>query len=278
MIKNDQKFTWGVDAVLFCGLIGAFFMDETGLPFHQWLGIAVGILSNYHLLSHWRWVKSAAGKLFEKAGRKPRLYFVVDTLMAAGLMTIVTTGVAMSTWLNLPLTNYPLWKTVHIAASIVTSLVTLLKISLHWKWIIKTAQRLRLPPIISQPRMAEARIPVGINENVGRREFLKMMGIVSAATLLASVKAFEGLEGKAADAGQNTSEIITAEAPSGSTITSVTNSEMVSQPSGAYATVVESESSLSCTSLCREGCSFPGRCHRYIDSNGNGRCDNGECA
>jgi hypothetical protein len=32
-----------------------------------------------------------------------------------------------------------------------------------------------------------------------------------------------------------------------------------------------------CSVRCRRGCSFPGHCRRYIDSNGNGKCDLGEC-
>jgi hypothetical protein len=28
---------------------------------------------------------------------------------------------------------------------------------------------------------------------------------------------------------------------------------------------------------CNRGCSFPGQCHRYVDSNANNLCDNGEC-
>jgi hypothetical protein len=32
-----------------------------------------------------------------------------------------------------------------------------------------------------------------------------------------------------------------------------------------------------CVVRCERGCSYPGHCRRYTDSNQNGRCDLGEC-
>jgi hypothetical protein len=219
-------------------------------------------------------------------------------VMVIGITTIVATGIAMSTWLDLTLANYIVWKTVHITASIVTLSVTLLKIGLHWKWIVKNAQRFSFRPVISQPQLAVARIPVAINDNVGRREFLKMMGVVGAATLLVSVKAFKGLEDQGvavsqtqvalsepiqksttqSEITQSQSESTTSEASSSSTAVSEINAETVTRQSENYAAVIESQSSASCVSPCARGCLYPGHCHQYMDSNGNGRCDNGECA
>ncbi len=289
MINNKQQTNWTIDAMLFGGLICAFFMDETGLPFHQWLGIAVGILSNYHLLTHWNWVKSVARQFFGKTAGKARMYIVMDSAMAIGFLTIVSTGLAMSTWLDLQLTNYLVWKTVHITASVFTLLATMIKISLHWKWIVKTARRLSFSPSVSSPQLAEARIPVTSQVMVGRRDFLKMMGVVGAAAIWASVKAFDELESQAtvdsqnqttqSEVAQSQSVSTTANQSTNSTAVSETSSNTVAQQSDTYVTnVVESGSSVSCASQCRDNCSFPGRCHKYIDSNGNGRCDNSECA
>lgn len=294
MKKNNQKSFWIIDAVLFGGLICAFFMDETGLPFHQWLGIAVGALANYHLISHWRWVKATAGKFFTKTAGRSRMCLVIDTLMAVGLMTIVTTGVIMSTWLNLNLANYTVWKTVHIISSVTTLLVTLIKIGLHWKWIVKTAHRFSFKPATVYPQLAVARIPAATNDGVGRREFLKMMGVIGVATALASFKAISELEGQAdvasaSQADQSASvksDSVQTETPNVTTPqsqpTSMTAEEVepvtVLQQSNTDATnLTISESTMSCIPQCREKCSYPGRCRKYTDSNGNGLCDNGEC-
>ena len=36
-------------------------------------------------------------------------------------------------------------------------------------------------------------------------------------------------------------------------------------------------SSTACTIRCNKGCSYPGHCRRYVDTNRNNRCDLGEC-
>jgi hypothetical protein len=43
-------------------------------------------------------------------------------------------------------------------------------------------------------------------------------------------------------------------------------------------TVTETQTAVAaCTIRCPRGCSFPGHCRRYVDQNGNGKCDLGEC-
>jgi FtsZ-interacting cell division protein ZipA len=37
------------------------------------------------------------------------------------------------------------------------------------------------------------------------------------------------------------------------------------------------DAAVACTVRCNKGCSFPGRCRRYRDTNNNDRCDLGEC-
>ena len=57
---------WLIDAVLFTGLIAAFFLDLTGLELHQWIGISGGALALYHLLAHWQWVGAVTERLLRQ--------------------------------------------------------------------------------------------------------------------------------------------------------------------------------------------------------------------
>lgn len=306
MSKNNQKSYWIVDAVLFTGLICAFFMDETGLPFHQWLGIAVGVLSNYHLLTHWRWVKATSKKFFSNTNTRSRVCLVIDALLGIGMTTVVATGLVISTWLNLNLANYLVWKTGHIVSSVITLLVTLIKIGIHWKWIVKTAQRFSNKSTTISPQLAGACSPVTTGSPVGRREFIKMMGVVSLATVLASLKAFDELEGhtkvastneisqsaslKSDSAPTENSYAETAtrqptseahEEPTMSQPTSTVSEEVVMETatpeSSSITASANNENPYTCQPQCPKSCSYPGNCRRYTDSNGNGRCDFGEC-
>ena len=52
-------------------------------------------------------------------------------------------------------------------------------------------------------------------------------------------------------------------------------------PATTQAPAVTASSSSSTASTCRvrcnKRCSYPGHCRKYVDSNGNGKCDLGEC-
>jgi len=290
MNGKSQKAYWLIDAVLFAGLICAFFMDETGLPFHQWLGVTVGVLSNYHLITHWRWVKATASNFITKKTVRPRVYFILDALMAVGMTTTVATGLVISTWLSINLTNSAEWKAIHIILSVITLMVTLVKIGLHWKWIVKTARRFSAQPVFAAPQLATVRIPARVNSSVSRRDFLKMMGVVGTATVLASIKAIDELQGQAVTASSNPVDSSASVKSDSAQTESVTSLNIQSESAAVQPTptlkqadtyvtnLAGGQSTISCTQPCPDKCAYPGRCRRYTDINSNGLCDNGECA
>jgi hypothetical protein len=255
---KKQKTNWLIDAALFAGLLSCFWLDLTGVEFHQWLGIIVGAGALVHLLLHWDWVEAVTGRFFSRTSRQARTYYVIDAALLLGFWLILVSGLLISTWFNFSLGNISLWNNVHIAISIATLLLLTLKIGLHWRWIASVAQRYIFPPAAPQIKVPAETIlkaqPAVVAVNTGRRDFLKLMGLVSAAALLS-------IAGIAQDA-------LAGEASTQETSTSLSSQE----------SLLQSSSSGSCVIRCNKSCSYPGRCQRYVDTNGNGRCDNGECA
>lgn len=253
---------WITDAILFVGFLISFLLDLTGLPLHQWLGIAVGALAMYHLLLHWAWVKSVALRFFTRTSGQAKVYLLVDAGVMLGFLLILVTGLVISTWLELPLDNYPAWKNLHVAVAIATLLWVVLKIALHWRWVVTVAHRHVFVARTGNVRPAQ---PAPDKSAMGRREFLKLMGIVGAAAVLAIGTALDGLS--TAPAKQITAEGADAE--------SLIQGSAQSSPTPGSST--DSAASSPCVVRCSRGCSYPGRCRRYTDANGNGRCDMGEC-
>ena len=106
--------------------------------------------------------------------------------------------------------------------------------------------------------------PVKVSSgHMGRREFLQVMGVVGAVSFLALANASKGL----AETDATTEAATTEEVATQTTSNPVTLSNQSSSSSNG-----------SCTVRCRKACSYPGHCHRYVDSNDNGRCDLGECS
>jgi hypothetical protein len=255
MNTNKQLSKWIVDAGLLIGFLVAFFLDLTGVSIHQWLGIALAGLAGYHLITHWNWVKAVTAKFLGQTSGQARLYYLIDASLLLGFGAITVTGVVISTWLNLALGNYEIWKNVHIFASVATLLVTVAKIGLHWRWIVNVARQAlqgsKVPTISLNPRQP---VPAGIT----RRHFLSLMGVVSLASWAAIQNVVSEETGvKAAALPEST-----------------TNTTAVQTVAQAASTT----SSITCSIRCNKRCSYPGNCRRYVDSNNNKKCDLGECA
>jgi hypothetical protein len=264
-MSNKPITHWITGAALFGGFLLSLWLELTGLALHQWLGVAVGALAVYHLAAHRRWIAAVSRRFFGRTSRQARTFYVVDAGLAAGFAAIVVTGLAISTWFDLALASYTTWLTVHIVASLATLALVVLKIGLHWRWIVTTARKHLLPA----PTVRGAAQPVAVTALNGRRDFLRLMGGVGAVALLGGLHALGSLtereaEASAAAASQTTS--------AGSQASGAGSTRAARSSSAASAA-----SSAACTVQCNRRCSYPGHCRRYTDSNDNGRCDLGEC-
>jgi hypothetical protein len=251
-----------MDVVLFGGFILAFLLDLTGVELHQWIGVAGGLLAVYHLLQHREWVDAVGERFFGRTSGRARLYFVLDTLLFAGFALMVFTGLLISTWLNLALSSQTAWLVVHILVSVGTLLILLLKLGLHWRWIVKAAgEALGRPAECTpaQPGLQPAPVRVVAGRRYSRREFLQMMGVVGAASALALLHA-----------GSSLAALQQAEPAESATTASTSQADGAGSSTWAL-------SGSACQVQCDRGCAFPGRCRRYVDANDNQLCDLGEC-
>ncbi|MCJ7735530.1 MAG: DUF4405 domain-containing protein [Anaerolineales bacterium] len=233
----------------------AFFLDWTGLLWHEWLGVAVGLIAFYHLLIHWKWVNTITKRFFSRTSKQSRLCYLLDWSLLLSFLVIGITGLMISTWFNLELAEYIFWKDIHVYSSIASLVIILLKIAAHWRWIVNTAAK--YIGLWRKPALSPRAVPVQSGSNPGslnRREFLQLMGVASLASLISASNLIEF--------GEETSrEIIYAQ----TSISEVPASGLISP------------NTQSCTVICDRGCVYPGQCRRYVDLNRNGICDLTEC-
>lgn len=281
MQTRKQMWNWITDAILMAGFLVAFFLDLTGLALHQWLGAALGLLAGYHLLSHWGWVKSVAGRFLGRTSRQARRYFLLDAGLMLGFGLILVTGLVISSWFSLALENYAAWSDIHVIVSIVTLLIVVVKIGLHWRWIVKTAQRIFAP---APPAVASLPLqPVRASAAMDRRSFLALMGAVGVATVVAISHVLDDEKSVLAEsvASSPISDKASRAINTGSAAPSASATPVLGATSQATKTdsaaAQASVSSRACVVRCNKGCAYPGRCRRYVDTNGNKRCDLGEC-
>ena len=183
MNTSRSKTNWILDAVLFFVFIASFQLDQTGLAVHQWLGTAVAAIGGLHLWRHRDWVISVTRRLLGSTSLQARLYYWIDAALFAGLGFVAISGLVISTWFSLSLSNYNLWRSLHITISVMTLPVLVLKIGLHWRWIIQVGQK----HIFRRNRLADRpTVAVAQPAHMSRREFLKLMGLVGTAATVAA--------------------------------------------------------------------------------------------
>lgn len=264
-MNTKQKTNWWIDSSLFAGFITTFFLNLTGVAAHQWIGIFSSALAAYHLFVHLDWVGAVSKRFFRKTSGQARIYYVLDVFLLLGFTLIGVTGLVISTWLNLSLSNFTIWLNIHITISIATLVTLLLKLAFHWRWIVHSTRKIWAKPVIAPSKNVVVRPVKASSGGMGRREFLHVMGVVGAASFLALVNASKSLTESVATP-EYTTIAEDAATPAGSTSTVNTSNHSSSTSSDS-----------SCTVRCHKACSYPGHCHRYVDTNNNGRCDFGEC-
>jgi hypothetical protein len=288
---------WLLDSLLLALLLTLFYLDFTGIDLHQWLGLALGGFSLVHFLLHRKWVLAVVNNTHRPAAKKVNLFFGLDLAIFLGLSLTLFTGLVISTWFNLVLQNLDAWVNVHISFSIVTLLLAVLKIGLHSQWILKTFQRTVRPGAYktSSPVLrSTSTVAAQGRKGVSRRQFLVMMGTVSLASALAiynslnhnrvgQAEASTGQEGTNPETPEPivSSTVVSTEPQVTVTSTATGTMSPSATPTSIVADLSDPSSgsgvSGSCMVRCNHGCSYPGRCRRYVDTNSNQKCDLGEC-
>jgi hypothetical protein len=285
---NKQQRNWIIGAVMFGGFLATFFLDLTGLSLHQWLGMGVGALAAYHLLTHWDWVKSVSRRMLGPVFRQAQAYYLVDAGLFGGLALILITGLAMSSWLNLSLPYYDVWRVAHVTVSIATLLAVVAKLAMHWRWILHTARGIFSP---AQPAAAPLAARRGVAASgrvapaasaasparISRRGFLALSGVLGAAAFIAIRQTLNSAEASTeTSAASQQASLSSGSASSGSSGScSVQCGKHCSYPGGCRRYTDANGDNYSVQ--CGKHCSYPGGCRRYTDANGDNYCDLGQC-
>lgn len=288
-MKNKQELKWFLDLIILSGFLVSFFLDVTGVILHQWLGVILFFLSLIHMITHKEWLNKVVGNLLLKIAPRAKVYLAIDFLLLAGLTMIVITGLIISTWFNLILSNYDAWLTVHIYTSMITLLFAVLKIGLHWRWIVLNTRKIfnssqHTVVLDSSPSQVKA---------ISRRQFLATMGVVGLGSAIALSSALSKIKLVQSAALSENLEKQAIQQPTATEVQATTTQEQVEatqttaastatpvpQVTTTATTQPTAQTALVCSQTCRKGrhCAYPGQCHDYRDSNSNGLCDLGEC-
>ncbi len=292
---------------LLVSFILSYFLDLTGIELHQYLGIAAAGILAVHIITHWKWIMNVSKRLFKKMSGRVRIYYLLDGTLFLAIFLITITGVLISTWLDVFLSNYMLLRSIHIISSIAGLLLLVVKMGMHWKFFTKALNLFRFPirkpPVTTTTHTASVTTRRDALKTIGFIYAVGVFGLFKAASALAIPKAAPlpdpEIETIEADEVVPTSTPMTTEEPipqlaqandgkkrgkrRGSTSEeNLVQSTPVQQQQPTPEVIVREQADNiqpvdKCVVRCDKGCSFPGLCRRYIDENQNQLCDLGEC-
>lgn len=243
---QTTKRNWLLDAAIYTAFLASFWLILTGIGVHQWLGAITALAIGLHLFLHWNWVKSVSSRFFGRTSKQARVYYLVDILLLTGFSLILISGLVISTWFSLSLSQPAFWINIHSLVSIFSLLILLIKIGFHWRWININACKI-LQIRVPQPSSGLNPNSADLRAQQERRAFLKLMGVTSAAAFL-SVAGILIPEPLSTRGDHSTNQASTS-----------------------------TNSTTTCSFRCDRTCSFPGRCRKYVDKDDNTLCDLGEC-
>ncbi|MCB8976763.1 MAG: DUF4405 domain-containing protein [Ardenticatenaceae bacterium] len=187
---------------------------------------------------------------------KTQMNYWVDLLIAFAFIFSATSGIIFlfpisgSTVLGI---SYSVWDQVHTWGSLLMVTGVLAHLVLHWKWIVAMTKK----NFFSPAKSARPVPAVASGALVSRRRFLQAAGL-GAVAVGAGAVGYKALFSKE-----------TAVATTTETDDTVVESESTSIP----LTVISTQST---STACPKGETYdpyPGKCHHYTDSNGDGYCD-----
>jgi Domain of unknown function (DUF4405) len=111
----------------------------TGLPGHEWSGLAFGLVVLLHLLLNWRWIVNTLRRVREPGAIRSRANATLNGLLFVMMVVTVFSGLVVSEVVlpTLGVTGSTLaaWRHVHNSFSRFVIVALGLHIALNWDWI-----------------------------------------------------------------------------------------------------------------------------------------------
>jgi hypothetical protein len=137
-LSNFSKVVF--DLVMFILLVAVYCAQPTGIPVHEYIGIAIYIFFIIHLVYNYEWIINIGKKLFDKTtGIRIRFIYVVDILLLIAFIIIGLSGIMIS-HVIFKLGIMPVWRPLHSIISSVSIVLLSIHIGLHGNMIINAVK------------------------------------------------------------------------------------------------------------------------------------------
>lgn len=148
-----------LDSLLLVLLLLLFSPRLTGLPLHEWLGIAIVPPIVVHVLLSWRWIATATRRLLRGAPNRLRVNYILNAVLFVLLTLVIASGVAISEVAAPSVGTRTIddlaWRALHNLTLNWLLLVAGFHIAMNWDWVRRTYRTMlsRDTPFLASARI-----------------------------------------------------------------------------------------------------------------------------
>lgn len=151
-----NKVNLALDVAIFLAFLIATAPQFSGIPVHEWLGIAFGAAIVTHLLLHWQWLVQTTKRVFKNLPRPTRVNQILTIALFIDAVILTVSGLLISR-VALPALGFRLgeafsMRLLHSLSSDLGVFIIGLHVALHWKWIVSAISRHAIAPITNKFR------------------------------------------------------------------------------------------------------------------------------
>ena len=96
MRSRRAYLTYALDLALFVALLLLFSPRLTGLPIHEWLGLALGVPLLCHLLLSWQWIAKATTSALNGGTLRTRINSILNAILFTLIVLEIVSGTMIS--------------------------------------------------------------------------------------------------------------------------------------------------------------------------------------
>lgn len=138
-MDSKMKRSLVVDAIALVVYLVVANPGITGVPPHEWLGIAVFVVFVAHVAQHGEWVAETVRTAFRRPSVGRTGHLVLDALILIAFMVCTVSGLLISGAVlpafGLFADGYFFWNPLHAASAKVLLALLLIHVVVHWRWI-----------------------------------------------------------------------------------------------------------------------------------------------
>jgi len=143
-ISNFSKIVF--DLVMVVLLAAVYCAQPTGIPVHEYIGLAIYLFFIIHLAYNYKWIINVGKSLFTKTvGIRIKFIYIIDILLLISFIIIGLSGIMIS-HIIFKIGKMPVWRPLHTIISAISIVLLSIHIGLHGDMIINAVKtKIRLP-------------------------------------------------------------------------------------------------------------------------------------